>query len=76
MRSWSSCIWSRMGLRSPQEMFSSPSTMNSSSSCHEITRVLSPEWTHGMRVVCCEVPGSLQLTSKVRVTKVSVKGPS
>lgn len=76
MRSWSSCIWSRMGLRSPQEMFSSPSTMNSSSSCHETTGVLSPGWTHGMRVVCCGVPSSLQLTSKVRSTKLSVEGLS
>lgn len=33
MRSLSSCICRRMGRRSPQEMFSSPSTMNSSSSC-------------------------------------------
>lgn len=42
MRSWSSCICSRMGLRSPQEMFSNPSTMNSSSSCHETTEGAEP----------------------------------
>lgn len=33
MRWLSSCIWRRMGRRKPQEMFSSPSTMSSPSSC-------------------------------------------
>lgn len=42
MRSLSSCICRRMGRRSPQEMFSSPSTMNSSSSCHRAIGAVSP----------------------------------
>lgn len=35
IRSWSSCIWSLIGRRKPQKMFSKPSNISSPSSCWE-----------------------------------------